>query len=150
MDLILWRHAEAADGIPDTARALTPKGRKQAMQMARWLRERLPEDARVLVSPATRAQETAQALTTRFETDAQLSPGASYAAVLSASGWPDADATVLVVGHQPTLGQVAAVLLAGEPEPWNLKKGAIWWLSHRLREGRSQVVLRAALSPDLL
>jgi phosphohistidine phosphatase len=150
MDLILWRHAEADDGLPDTARALTAKGRNQATQMAHWLRERLPEDTRILVSPATRAQQTAQALTTRCENNAELAPGAAYTGVLAASGWPDADATVLVVGHQPALGQLAALLLAGAPQPWNLKKGAIWWLSHRLREGREQVVLRAALSPDLL
>jgi phosphohistidine phosphatase len=150
MDLILWRHAEAEDGLPDAARALTAKGGKQAAQMARWLREHLPEDARILVSPATRAQETAQALTTRFETNAELAPGASYAGVLAASGWPDADAAVLVVGHQPALGQLAAMLLAGAPQPWNLRKGAIWWLSRRLREGREEVMLRAVLSPDLL
>ena len=41
MDLILWRHAEAIDGMPDLARKLTPKGAKQAREMAAWLRPRL-------------------------------------------------------------------------------------------------------------
>lgn len=150
MDLILWRHAEAGDGVPDASRALTAKGRKQAAQMARWLRERLPEDTCIMVSPATRAQETAQALSARFETDTQLAPGASFAAVVAASRWPHANTAVVVVGHQPTLGQAAALLVAGSPQPWNLKKGAILWLSHRVREGQEQVVLRAAVSPDLV
>ncbi|HEY7757791.1 MAG TPA: histidine phosphatase family protein, partial [Burkholderiales bacterium] len=74
MDLILWRHADAEDGSPDLARALTPKGHKQAAQMARWLREHLPEDTRVIVSPARRAQETAQALTSDFETTEAVAP----------------------------------------------------------------------------
>ena len=40
MDLILWRHAEAEDGVgkPDTERELTKRGRKQAERMAEWLR----------------------------------------------------------------------------------------------------------------
>ncbi len=34
MDLLLWRHAEAEDGTPDLKRKLTPRGEKQARQMA--------------------------------------------------------------------------------------------------------------------
>ena len=62
MDLILWRHAEAEDGVPDGARALTKKGLKQAAAIAAWLKPRLPDATRILVSPATRAQQTAAAL----------------------------------------------------------------------------------------
>ena len=111
MDLILWRHAEAEDGVPDMARALTPRGEKQAAQMARWLREHLPKDTRVLVSPATRAQQTARALTSQFETERAIAPGASFASLLAKTGWPEAKGAVLVVGHQPTLGEVAAMLI---------------------------------------
>ncbi len=150
MDLILWRHAEAEDGSPDMARALTTKGRKQAALMARWLREQLPEDTRILVSPATRTQETAEALTHEFETDPAIAPGASYAAVLARIKWPEGKGAVLVVGHQPTLGQVAAMLLSGEPAGWVIKKGAVFWLSHRVRGEQPQVVLRAVMSPEFL
>ena len=38
MNLILWRHAEAEDGVPDLERGLTDKGRRQADAAARWLR----------------------------------------------------------------------------------------------------------------
>ena len=150
MDLILWRHADAEDTTPDMERALTSKGRKQAAQMARWLRAQLPHDTRVLVSPAVRAQETAAALTHDFETEAAIAPGASYAAVLACTKWPEAKGAVLVVGHQPTLGQVAALLVSGESADWIIKKGAIFWLTHRLRGEQPQVVLRAAMSPELL
>jgi phosphohistidine phosphatase len=150
MDLILWRHAEAEDGIPDMGRALTAKGVKQAAQMARWLREHLPKDTRVLVSPATRAQQTARALTSDYETERAIAPGASYASVLAKTGWPETRGAVLVVGHQPTLGQVAAALISGHPADWIMKKGAIMWLTHRTRGEDQQVVLRATLSPELV
>jgi len=149
MDLILWRHADADDSSPDMARALTEKGQKQAAQMALWLRAHLPKGTRILVSPATRAQQTALALTEEFQTVREIAPGASYASVLAAAGWPDAKGTVLVVGHQPTLGHVAALLLTGEPGEWSVKKGAIYWLTNRARAEQSQVVLKAALSPDM-
>jgi len=44
----------------------------------------------------------------------------------------------------------AALVIAGKPMPWSIKKGAIWWLSHRVRGEHAQVVLRAVISPDLL
>src|SRR5450756_2784577 len=62
MDLILWRHAEAEDGMPDSARELTKRGRKQAVQIGAWLKERLPADCAILVSPSMRTQQTADAL----------------------------------------------------------------------------------------
>jgi phosphohistidine phosphatase len=150
MDLILWRHAEAMDGSPDLARKLTAKGEKQAKQAAAWLRSRLPDDARILVSPAQRTLQTARALTEQFEVAESIAPGASPSSVLRAADWPDAGGTVLVVGHQPTLGIVAALLVAGKPMPWSLRKGGIWWLSRRARGGEDQVVVRAVIAPDLL
>jgi phosphohistidine phosphatase len=150
MDLILWRHAEAVDGQPDLARELTPKGVKQAKAMAQWLSSRLPRQTRIIVSPAERTQQTAAALTDEFEIDRQLSPSAPPTAVLAAAGWPGHRGAVVVVGHQPALGMAAALLIAGKPMPWSIKKGAIWWLSHRVRGEHPQVVLRAVMSPDLL
>jgi phosphohistidine phosphatase len=150
MDLILWRHAEAEPGEPDLGRRLTAKGHKQAERMAAWLDSHLPETTRVLVSPADRAQQTAQALKRKFRTVDDLGPGASVAALLAATGWPDAREPVLVVGHQPTLGEAAAFLLSGEAAYWSVKKGAVWWFTNRDRGGGASVVLRAVIGPDLL
>ena len=147
MDLILWRHADAADGMPDSERRLTGKGTKQAEQMAVWLRERLPKDALVLVSPARRAQETAQALGRKFETCSDLDTSATPQSVLKAAGWPRGDRVVVVVGHQPTLGEAAALLITGKTGSLSVKKGAIWWFSRRRDE---TTVVRAVVSPDLL
>lgn len=149
MDLILWRHAEAEYGIQDLARALTPHGEKQARVMARWLREHLPEGTRVLVSPARRTQQTAASLARDFETVEALAPGAEADAVLAACAWaPHQPGAVLVVGHQPTLGEVAGRLL-GLRDGVAVRKGAVWWFTGRDRV-RSPVVLTACLPPSLL
>ncbi len=148
MDLILWRHAEAEEGAPDLERALTGRGRKQAARMADWLTPRLPPDIRILASPALRTRQTAQALGREIEIDPALAPGATADAVLAAAGWPDAAYPVLVVGHQPTLGQVALRLLAGLDGDLPVKKGGMWWFQSRERDGRLQVVLRAVAGPD--
>src|SRR5206468_691262 len=145
-----WRHADAQDGFPDLARGLTSKGQRQATDMAKWLKAHLPNDSEILVSPAMRAQQTAQALTHKFKTMKEIEPGVSYEAVLSAAGWPDHKGTVVVVGHQPTLGQTAAWLLSGEVAEWGMKKGAVWWFTNRLRGENRETALRAAISPDLL
>lgn len=150
MELILWRHAEAEDGTPDLERELTGKGRKQASKMAAFLRTRLPEHTRILVSPAKRTQQTALALTKHFITDAALGTSASPQTVLDAVGWPDAEGTVLVVGHQPTLGQIAARLLSDSTTGFSIKKGAVWWLVRKPNEGNYQTSLKLAIAPGSL
>jgi len=146
MDLILWRHADAEDGIPDEARKLTAKGEKQARRVAKWLAQRLPEETRILVSPARRAQQTAKALSKDFETCTEVGTATVPAALLKAARWPDQDGAVLVVGHQPVIGHTLSILLTGEARDWVVKKGAIWWLASR---ARGEVVVRAVMSPDL-
>ena len=150
MDLILWRHCDAEPGAPDDARRLTPLGIKQAARIAEWLAGRLPETCRILVSPAVRAQQTAQALARNFETVPQIGTGAAVAAVLAAADWPHARNPVLVVGHQPTLGNVAALLLSGEEADRAMPTGAVWWLSNRLSGDETAVVLEAAIDPDCI
>lgn len=150
MELILWRHTEAEDTTPDLTRELTERGRKQAARMADWLNPRLPPDIRILASPATRAWQTAQALGREYELAPALATGARAEDVLAAAGWPDAAYPVLIVGHQPTLGQVAMQLLAGHADDLTVKKGGIWWFQGRERAGQWQVVLRAVVAPDWL
>ena len=151
MDLILWRHAEAEDGIPDEARRLTAKGERQAKRMAKWLAARLPGDAVLVSSKALRARQTARALRADFETSPALGVGSDARALLAAAGWPSsARRTAVLVGHQPTLGEAAALALTGSDAPLNLKKGALVWLAQRRRAGKAEIVLRAAMSPDLL
>lgn len=152
MELLLWRHAEAEDGIDDLARPLTPRGRKQARTVAAWIRRHGPQPLRILVSPAVRAQQTAAALDLPFSTIPDIGPAASAADLVKASGWEKGkrDDAVLLVGHQPTLGELAALLLAGSEAPWTIRKGALWWFSRRARRENEQAALRAVISAELL
>lgn len=150
MELVLWRHAEAAEGSPDHGRELTAKGVRQAGKVAGFLHHHLPEHARILVSPATRTQQTAAAFTKRYTLAPTLAPGASAQDVLQAAHWPESDGAVLVVGHQPTLGEVAARLLGCDGHPLNIRKGALWWFSRREREGAAETILRLVIAPDFL
>jgi phosphohistidine phosphatase len=168
MDLILWRHTDAGDPLDDIAldlqRKLTPKGEKQAARMADWLNRFLPESTRVLVSPALRCQQTAQALGRKFQTREALGPGGTVASLLTLARWPDRREPVLIVGHQPTLGMTAALLMGGAQgsaeaadapaahatPAWSVRKGAAWWLRHRERAGVAEVVLVSARAPDNL
>ncbi|HZN85379.1 MAG TPA: histidine phosphatase family protein [Burkholderiales bacterium] len=150
MDLILWRHAEAAAGAPDLERGLTPRGREDAARVAAWLRERLPAEFVVLASPARRAQETARALCAEPQTVPGLAPGAPLEAILDAAGWPGGGRAVVVVGHQPDLGRAALRLAAGAAGGGSIAAGGLWWLrSHPRGEGAAAVV-HAVLAPDLL
>ena len=153
MDLILWRHAEAADAddaSEDLERALTARGERQAARVAHWLNQHLPATTRVIASPARRCQQTAAALERKFKTVAALAPDASVQAVLAAARWPDAKEPVLVVGHQPTLGLTAAYVLAGVTQPWSIKKGAVWWLRRRERADDGETALVAVRGPESL
>jgi phosphohistidine phosphatase len=149
MDLILWRHAEAEPGVPDLGRELTPRGVQQAERVGKWIDRQLPESTRVLASPADRAQQTARALKRKFRVVPELGPGASALSVLAAAGWPDSRDAVLVVGHQPTLGEIAALLVSGAEASWTIRKGAVWWLSNRARDGVATTIVKAVMGPDL-
>ena len=149
MNLILWRHAEAEDAnrSGDMARELTKRGRKQAKQMAHWLDEHLEGDWRILVSPATRTLQTVEPLDREFEVSEAISTGTNAEKVLRAAGWPDGG-NVVVVGHQPTLGEVASKLVRGEEGCLAIRKGAIWWFVARMREGKMEATLKTVLEPD--
>lgn len=134
--------------MPDHDRPLTAKGERQAAKMARWLNHHLPDGARVLVSPSLRAVQTAQGLERRKRVMQALGPDETVDALLHAARWPDAKDPVVVVGHQPTLGLAAAYLLAGVSQPWPVRKGALWWIKRRERDGQVEVLLHASLTAE--
>lgn len=146
MDLILWRHAEAEDRAPDHKRRLTERGHRQARAMASWLKPRLPDGYRMLVSPALRTQQTAQALREDFETHPEVGVGVPPRSVLQAAGWPSASGCCLVVGHQPTLGMAASQILCGISDGLVVRKSAIWWFA----SASDKIVLHAVLTPEIL
>ena len=115
MRLYIVRHAEAAPGSPDELRALTPHGHEQARALGQRLREEGVHPDAILTSPLQRARETARDLGLGTpEPSERLAPGATLDDVRAAVA--GRGETVLVVGHQPDCGRVAAAL-TGEPEP---------------------------------
>ncbi len=153
MDLILWRHAEAKDPEPgqdDSSRVLTSRGEKQAARMAKWLDRQLPESTRVFTSPALRCEQTAMALPRKFKVRQELAPGCSVGDLLGLAQWPDARFAVLVIGHQPVLGQVIAQLMGLQTPDAVVRRGAVWWLRGRERDGQGQTLVVTVQTPDLL
>ena len=160
MDLILWRHAEAEDWLAgntpagqaglDMDRSLTQRGEKQAARMAIWLDRQLPEGTRIMVSPARRCEQTALALGRKYKVRPELAADATPAQLLELVQWPLGRLPILVIGHQPTLGQIIAQLLGLQEAECAVKKGALWWLRNRDRDGQSQTVVVTVQSPELL
>lgn len=157
MDLILWRHAEAEDleetdegGGADLSRRLTAKGERQATRMAGWLDRQLPEGVRVYCSPAVRTEQTVIALGRRYKSRDELGPEGSVEGLLTVAQWPAARQATLIVGHQPTLGRTVARLLGLADGECSIRKGAVWWLRVREREGRVQTVVVTVQTPELL
>jgi phosphohistidine phosphatase len=151
MDLIFWRHAEAEDEREDLAdidRPLTARGEKQAARVGGWLDRHLPEGTRVLCSPALRCQQTVLGLGRKFKLRDELAPGTSAATLLEAAQWPAARYPVMIVGHQPVLGEVVAQLLHLPNGNCVIRKGAAWWLRTRERDGHEQTLVWAVQSPE--
>lgn len=158
MDLVLWRHAQAHDAEPgcdDLSRPLTSKGEGQAARVAKWLDRQLPDSTRVLVSPARRAEQTARALGRKFKFRDELAPEASADDALAFIKWttengPPHKGAVLLVGHQPMFGQIAARLLGVAESACDMRKGSVWWLRSRHHNEVVQVSLLTVISPDLI
>jgi phosphohistidine phosphatase len=153
MDLIFWRHAEAKLGtseLADLDRPLTPRGERHAKRMALWLGKQLPEAARIWVSPALRTVQTIMALERKYKIRQELAPDSNPDALLQAIHWPAAKSTTLVVGHQPLIGKTIAQLLGLNEQEVAIKKGSVWWLRYREREGIGQTVVVTVQTPEHL
>ena len=155
--IILWRHAEAVDLIhddskishnnnldaeqDDLSRALTSHGRQQAKKMAHWLTQHLPNDTNFQCSPALRAFQTADNLKYKININQDLKPSINLQKALSAMARLPCEGNLLLLGHEPYLGQLAGYLLGISELEIHIKKGAIWWL-RRLESapGRYQIL----------
>lgn len=159
-NLILWRHAEAemsGAGGKDADRALTKRGRKDAVKMAKWLAQHLPANTEVLCSPARRCLETASALHEQSGLDINvadfLGVDSSVERIAKEVVNQDSNKTIVIVGHQPNLGWLIAKLLGMEDSACVVKKGAVWWLRQRevndAQKNALQTYLFAVHHPDL-
>ena len=153
MDLILWRHAEAIEpeaGQLDMTRPLTRRGEKQAAKMATWLDRQMPDTTRIWVSPSRRTEQTAAALGRKFKITDALAPQATVEQLLELAQWPLGNGCVLMIGHQPTLGQTLSQVLGLSAGECAVKKGAVWWVRYREREAEAQTVVVTVQTPEFL
>jgi phosphohistidine phosphatase len=93
-------------------------------------------------------QQTALALARKFKLREELGRSNDASLLLQVAQWPDAKGSVMVVGHQPALGEALARLLGLQAGNCAIRKGAVWWLRTRERDGATQTVVWAVQAPD--
>ena len=118
--------------------------------MAAWLRPRLPSDLLVLCSPAVRTRETADALGLPYTLSDALSKNGSATAMRDAAGWPDNPRNVMLVSHQPVLGELLMLLLGATTPLDAMPKAGIWWLTAQCSAGNVLIGVRAVIGPASL
>lgn len=153
MDIVLWRHAEAVDGLEggdDLDRALTARGYKQAIRMAEWLDRQLPESTRIFTSPARRCEDTVCRLDRKYKIHKDLLPESNVEDILSSIEWPLVKSTVLLVGHQPMIGKIIAQSLGLSDSVFSVRKGSVCWLRSRERDGQRKTILVTVQNVDML
>jgi phosphohistidine phosphatase len=165
--LLLLRHGIAEERRPDRddeARALTARGRRRSRAVLRRARDLGLSAGRMVSSPLVRALQTAEialavSLADRLETDPGLAPGADPLPLLrrwlEPAGQEPPPGRLLLVGHEPDLGHLAARLIGAPPGSIALRKAGLALLSFPGRpdpEGRLAGVadLRLLLSPRVL
>jgi phosphohistidine phosphatase len=135
-ELLLLRHGiaeERSPDRPDAGRALTEAGRRRTRAVLERAVALQLTAQRLVSSPLTRALQTAElavgtALAGRLEVAEALAPGADPFPLLrswwaAASGQPPE--RLLLVGHEPDLGLLAARLIGAEPGAITLKKAGL-------------------------
>jgi phosphohistidine phosphatase len=101
-------------------------------------------------SPAIRCEQTVKSLGRKVKYKSELLPDGNLEDLLVTAGWPESKMTVLIVGHQPVLGHAIAYLLGVPQGDFAIRKGAVWWLRSRVREGTTQTVVVSVQTPELL
>jgi phosphohistidine phosphatase len=132
MQLYLVRHAEAEE-LParggDAARRLTADGRREFSRVVIGLRRLEPELTRILTSPLVRARQTAEILQEQLPGPAPedwvlLAPGGAPERLLLQLR--DAGETVALVGHEPGLGRLLSLAVAGRAgDGTPMRKGGV-------------------------
>lgn len=134
--LYLVRHGIAFDAAPGTRdfdRELTPQGARRITRAARGLRRLGVRPDAILSSPLRRTVQTAERLqkvlcpSTAVEIFNPLAPGHNPADTLSGLSALRGATAVMLVGHQPDMGELAGYLLShGGTSVWfEFKKGAV-------------------------
>lgn len=163
MDLLVIRHgiaedrdAFAASGTDDALRPLTDDGRRKMRRVARALTTLVPSLDVLASSPLVRARQTADLVAKAYSglpvTEiTQLEPDHPPDAF---AGWVRGQSrrgAVAAVGHEPLLGCIVSLLLAGRTQSFvELKKGGACLVAFPDRIEPGAGVLRWVLTPGQL
>ena len=140
--LWLLRHGEAVphESKPDAERELTARGEHQSAAAGAALARLGIEFAAAYTSPLVRAAGTArlacEALNVEPQEEQLLANGFDRDGALELLGRHDADARVLVVGHEPSFSQVVHDLTGGRVD---FKKGAV--VAVRVEGSRGELIV---------
>jgi phosphohistidine phosphatase len=142
MQLFLLRHAEAEpDAANDEARTLTAKGSKQAENIGKFCSEHCFVPEAILTSPLTRAKETARLVARELDLPKLVRIEEFLRAGMTAerafSGLRDflgdvmkwekysEKGSIMLVGHEPDISNLAAVLIGGRAESFHFRKATL-------------------------
>jgi phosphohistidine phosphatase len=162
MELYLLRHgiaANAQEPAPDGERPLTDKGRKRMRKAARGLRRLGIDCDAILTSPLVRARQTADIVAAALGQEARLSvldalqPNSSTDELLASLHDHEHCGSLMLVGHEPLLSQLASVLLTAKKNAAldiNLKKGGLCCIEVDDLPPRNPGILRFLLAPKHL
>jgi phosphohistidine phosphatase len=120
---VLVRHAQAAAGPVDAERPLTERGSRHAAAIGTWLAQAELTPDRVLVSPARRARQTWERASGRLPQhpqpviDERIHDNTVEAVLAAVQDTPDEVRTLAVIGHNPSIGELAAGLDDGQGVP---------------------------------
>jgi phosphohistidine phosphatase len=159
--IYLMRHGIAAEpsrGVADADRALTAEGVRKTQRVAEGLRALDVRPDAILSSPLRRADETARIACQVLTPEASilltpvLAGGVPPADIIRGLGAPRAARQVLLVGHQPDLGDLASFLITGSADlaPLPFKKAAVAAIEVGSLPPRSTGLLHWFLTPGQL
>ena len=132
-EIILLRHAHADKGnagTDDSARPLSTQGNAEARDAGKWLREHQALPAKILCSPARRAQQTLDAAL--GDAERTLEPRIYEATAGELASVIDEYAEtprLMLVGHNPGFETLVALLATGQSGDFRgIPPGGIAWL----------------------
>jgi phosphohistidine phosphatase len=128
--LVVVRHAKSAwpDDEPDPQRPLNPRGRRDAPEAGRWIRDRIGQLDAVVCSPATRTRQTWALIAAELDGapdpvfDDRVYAASEETLLAVVRGIPDDAGSALLLGHNPG---VAELVLSLTGEHLEMKTSAI-------------------------
>jgi len=161
MILYLVRHAIAVEhgtpGVAEDDRPLTAKGIEKMTEAAAGLRALVISPELIISSPLPRAKETAEILAEAFGGEvpltfsSSLAPGGSREGVYREIGSNRKCESLMLIGHQPSLGEIAGEIAWGSPEHYiELKKGGTCALDIQEMSSAPRGTLLWLLTPSIL